>query len=134
MKKKGWRITVAEAAEYIGAPDAEQLISLARRRDQSGFRACLSAKATLSEISPDDGGNIDFADSSAGAGMLFTTYRHVTIAWSDVKRLARPSAEERIARRFLRRRLGGEGVKRARRQSEQIWSGLARAEDWESAL
>jgi hypothetical protein len=133
MGRKDWRITVAEAAEFIGAPAAELLISWAWRWGLIRLQGVPIGESDPVEIPPDDGGNIDFADSSIGAGMLFTTYRHVTIAWSDVKRLARPSAEEGGREKISMAEAGSRGGKKSAKTKRANMKWIPRARRIERA-
>jgi hypothetical protein len=127
MGKKDWRITIAEAEEFIGAPDAELLISRAWRQGSVRLQGVRDRESQPVEIPPGDGGYIDFADSSVGAGALFTTYRHVTIAWSDVKRLARLSAGERGREKISTAEAGSRGGKKGAKTKRANMKWFSRA-------
>jgi hypothetical protein len=127
MGKKDWRITISEAAEFIGAPDAELLISRAWRQGSVRLQGVRDRESQPVEIPPGDGGYIDFADSSIGAGALFTTYRHVTIAWSDVKRLAHLSAGERGREKISTAEAGSRGGKKGAKTKRANMKWISRA-------
>jgi hypothetical protein len=91
------RISVADAAGFIGTPDAPGIIEQARKRGVVRLRGVPAGKTKAVEISPSERGEIDCSASRIGVGTLLTTYRSVTIAWADVKRLAQADVE-RLAR------------------------------------
>jgi hypothetical protein len=84
-------ILLAEAADFLGTPDAERILNLAwKLRKQCGFRfrgVCRGESEPV-EIPFSEDAQIDCAGSCVGEGTLLTKYRRVQIAWVDVKRLA----------------------------------------------
>jgi hypothetical protein len=85
------RISIADAADFLGTPDAERILNLAwKLRKQCGFRFRGERRGESEpvEIPFSEDGQIDCAGSCIGEGTLLTTYRTVSIAWVDVKRLA----------------------------------------------
>jgi hypothetical protein len=81
------RISVEDAADIIGTPDAEQLINWAWKQGTARLRGGPATGGPSVEIPSNEGGKVDCANSRIGAGELFTAYRNVTIPWDDVVRL-----------------------------------------------
>ena len=84
-------VLLAEAADFLGTPDAERILNLAwKLRKQCGFRfrGVRPGENEPVEIPFSEDAQIDCAGSCIGEGTLLTTYRRVRIAWVDVKRLA----------------------------------------------
>jgi hypothetical protein len=81
------RISVAEAADFIGTPDAPRLIQLAWKLKIIRLRGVRPGESDPVEIPFSENGTVDCDASRIGEGALLTTYRNVTIAWADVRRL-----------------------------------------------
>jgi hypothetical protein len=94
------RILVADAADFIGTPDAPRVIELAwKLRKQFGFRffGVRAGESEPIEIPFNEDGKIDCEASRIGEGALFATYRSVTIVWEDCKRLAQADVQRLLA-------------------------------------
>jgi hypothetical protein len=85
------RISVADAARFLGTPDACRLIKWAWRQ---GAIRLFGVRPGENEpvVIPANEGRIDFAASHVVTGP-FKWFRSVTMAWSDVKRLAQADVE-----------------------------------------
>jgi hypothetical protein len=81
------RISVAGAADFIGTPDAPRLIQLARKLKIIRLRGVRPDESDPVEIPFNENGTVDCDASRVGEGGLLATYRNVTIAWADVRRL-----------------------------------------------
>ena len=85
------RISVADAARFLGTPDACRLIKWAWRRGAIrlfGIRPGENQPIVI----PANEGRIDFATSRVVTGP-FTWFQSVTMAWSDVKLLAQADVD-----------------------------------------
>ena len=87
-------MSLADATDFLGAPDAERLISRAWRRGAARLRGVRPGESHPVEIPSSEEGEIDCVDSRIGEGVLLTTYQTVTIAWDDVRRLTQPSTRD----------------------------------------
>jgi hypothetical protein len=81
------RISVAEAADFIGTPDAPRLIQLAWKLKIIQLRGVRPGESDPVEIPFSENGTVDCDASRIGEGALLTAYRNVTIAWANVRRL-----------------------------------------------
>jgi hypothetical protein len=86
------RVLVKDAADFIGR-GAPRLINRAWKLGAIRFQGLPPGEPEPVEIPPGEGGKIDCVASRVGEGTLLTTYRSVTIAWDDVKRLAQADVE-----------------------------------------
>jgi hypothetical protein len=87
MAQDRW-ISLADAADFIGTPDAPRLIQLAWKRGAIRLRGVRAGESEPVEIPWSEDGTVDCDASRIGAGGLLSTYHSVTVKWADVKRLA----------------------------------------------
>jgi hypothetical protein len=90
------RVSAAAAADFVGTPDAQQLLQRAWKLGLFRLQGVRPGDRGPVEIPATAGGRIDFVASAVGHGALFTTYRNVTLAWADVKRLAQADFEREL--------------------------------------
>ena len=93
---KDQRVSVADAADFFGTPDARRLIQRLWREGAFRLHGVRPGESEPVEIPAKEGGRIDFVASAVGYGALFTTYRNVTLAWADVERLAQADFEREL--------------------------------------
>jgi hypothetical protein len=80
-------ISVADAADFIGTPDAARLINLAWKSRTYRLRGVRPGESEPVEIPLNERGRIDCVTSRVVVGRLLTAYHSVTMKWADVKRL-----------------------------------------------
>jgi hypothetical protein len=90
------RVSAAAAADFVGTPDAPQLLQRAWKLGLFRLQGVRPGDSGPVEIPATEGGRIDFVASAVGHGALFTTYRNVTLAWADVERLAQADFEREL--------------------------------------
>jgi hypothetical protein len=90
------RVSAAAAADFVGTPDAPQLLQRAWKLGLFRLQGMRPGDSGPVEIPATEGGRVDFVSSAVGHGALFTTYRNVTVAWADVERLAQADFEREL--------------------------------------
>jgi hypothetical protein len=81
------RISIADAADFLGTPDAAGLIERASKLGTVRLRGVRPGETEPVEIPADENGKLDCVASLIG-DRLFTGFQTVTIAWVDVKWMA----------------------------------------------
>ena len=99
------RISVADAADFIGTSDARRLIQRAWKLGAIRLHGVRPGESEPVEIPFNEGGRVDCKKSRIVIGGLCTTYLSVTMKWPDVERLAQADVRrlaqaevERLAR------------------------------------
>jgi hypothetical protein len=85
-------VSVADAADIIGTPDAPQVINLVRKRRVIPLCGVRAGESEPMEIPFGETGAIDCENSWIGDGM-FMLWHHVVMQWADVKRLAQADVD-----------------------------------------
>ena len=92
---KDKRVSVADATDFLGTPDAAGLIERARKLGTARLRGVRPGETRPVEIPADESGKLDCVASCMVDG-LFTTYERVTIAWADVEQLAQADVKRLV--------------------------------------
>jgi hypothetical protein len=92
---KDKRVSVADATDFLGTPDAAGLIERARKLGTARLRGVRPGETRPVEIPAGESGKLDCVASCIGDG-LFTTYERVTIAWADVEQLAQADVKRLV--------------------------------------
>jgi hypothetical protein len=87
------RISAEAAADFLGTPDACQIINQAWKQGFSQLRGVPPGESEPVEIPATEDGRVKCKKSRVMIGRLCTTYLNVTIAWPDVERLAHADVE-----------------------------------------
>jgi hypothetical protein len=94
MAEEKW-ISVADATDFIGTPDAPELIQRAWKLRIIRLRGVRPGESEPVEIPFSEDGTVDCDDSHIAIGTLLTTYHSVTVKWADVERLAQVDFDRR---------------------------------------
>lgn len=86
------RISIGDAADFLGTPDAAELIERAWKLGTVGLRGVRPGETAPVEIAADENGKLD-CGASLIADRLFTSHQTVTIAWADVERMAQADVD-----------------------------------------